>query len=1219
MTKRVLITLGVVLAFALSSGEWLTLSGTTGAVQVKILEQSASGTTFEVTVPGIEVTRTVVDGEEYAILNLPGDVMAVLEEGKPQVPKASVLLAIPGGARLSFEVLEKETRTFAVGKVYPLQPPLLDGQQPGPFVIDHSFYRQDVLFPGQDVALINTGVWRDLHVANIQVYPVQVNPAKGEIEVASRIRVRVRYSGGAYPNVIGDAFISLYANYVDNFAQLPVKVLTDYTPGVRYLVFCNQKYDTCTYLNDSLLGWVHQRGYEVRKITRASFTAQEIKDSIRAEYNRNTPALLHFVLLVGEYGEIPMGSYSGVGRSDFWYSDIQPWPGGDNYPEVVIARLSPSSPSDLNNQIKKILKYQQDPPDTNDWLDRLTMPAHSENYPGKYSGCVRGIYFMPKPFWNPAQVETIMGYYTGNTTVTNALNEGRGIVAYRGHGDYTEWWEWGRDGSWYNSHIYALNNGDMTPVVYNIACNNGDIYQTECLSEAWMRKYPGGAAASLGATQASYTLPNHGICSTLVRATCDTWTITVPGVRNYGPTPYLLGDIKAYGVDAYVAKYWPGSPYPYNIWMYVMLGDPAMPVWAGGMPQTPTVTLPDSIPLGPYNLNVTVRVGTRPVEGALVCAWKEPDVYVAERTDASGTATLATNAGTPGYLMITVSEGHAEHSTPGVQHTPILPFTTTRPVGGGGAPQPNVVYVSNMVIDSPPGGNNNGRFDPGETGKIIVTLRNNGNAQAQNVTAKLRSTNPLFVITDSTATYGNILQDSLRNNRSDPFVAQAGSGIAPGTTVRCTLKVYSENYQHEWTYSFVLQVGQPPQPGQFVVDIDTGAVLLSVCAIGSIGYDEPPVYLDKGTGETGEGALLKGSRSEEPPVDLGQGFRVPKNAASCLFFGSIMAGNSPTYLVDHFYSQPANSGTNHDWRTPDSLRPVALPYPADEMWLGTMTDAGHSTPRGLRVEQRWYMNSDPGYSDWAILRLDFTNNGTQPINGLYAGIVADFDVGSSSTTNIVVSDTVRRSVLIRQSSSENPTAGLVLLEPTRYANIGALDHAIYVYPDSCVTDGQKFRILNGSIVQRNSNRAYDWSVFVSAGPCDLPVGSTWRVAIGIVGATSVNGYWQASDSCQSWYDANPVAVTEKPAPVVASRTNPLFVSPNPFRNSAHIHYFAAQKGNLELMVVDATGRVVQQESYAVDAGAGRLLWRPKQLTSGVYFLKIKTADASAVARFLIVQ
>jgi hypothetical protein len=737
--------------------------------------------------------------------------MAVLEQGKPQVPKVSVLLAIPGGARVSARVLSRETKTLALANVYPLQPPLLDDRQPGPLVIDRGFYSQNVSYPGRDVSVIETGVWRDLAVANLQVYPVQVNAGKGEIEVTSRIRVRVDYSGGSYPATVADWMIPQYGRYVDNFGRLPVRPETDYNAGVRYLVVCNSAYQANSYLNDSLLGWVKQRGYDVRTIVKASFTDQEIKDSIRAEYNRNTPKTLRWVLLVGEYAQIPMHGQGGVGHGDYWYCDLEPWPSGDNYPEVGVSRLSPASSGDLDNEVKKILAYEKNPPSTGNWLDKLSMVAHSEQYPGKYSGCVRDIYRMPKPFWNPSVVETVMGYYTGNTTVAANTNAGRGIVAYRGHGDTQEWWEWGTEGSWYNSHVDALTNGDMTPVVYNICCTSGDIAASECLSEKWMRKYPGGAAASLAATQASYTLPNHGICSTLVRASVDTWTITVPGVRDYAGSLTNLSDIHMY-MDAYVAKYWPASPYPDNIYMYVMLGDPSMPVWAGGMPDFPTVTAPDSIPTGPYNLNVTVQASGRAVEGALVCAWKGAEFYVSERTNASGLVTLAVSAATPGEVKLTISEGHAQHSTPGVQHTPILPYQEIIMAGGGGNPQPNVVYVSNVVRDSPPGGNGNGQFEPGESGTFIVTLRNSGNAEAQNVTAKLKSGHSLFTVTDSTSAYGNIPVGGTVNNNADRFGATAQASIPPGTMVTCTLKVHSDNWAHDWSYTFTLQVGQPPSP-----------------------------------------------------------------------------------------------------------------------------------------------------------------------------------------------------------------------------------------------------------------------------------------------------------------------------------------------------------------------------------------------------------------------
>jgi hypothetical protein len=746
MDRSSLVTVSALLLVAsVGLGSWLSAGGQQGSPDILVLEQNSGRTVLDVTVPGLEVVQVSTDQGEYTRLELPGEVFAVLEQGRPQVPKVSMLLAIPTGAGVRARAEVLETRTFKVSNVYPLQPPLLDGQEPGPLVLDKEFYEDDVLYPQPDARLVETGVWRDFDVANLQLYPVKVNPGLGEVVVATRVRVELEYSGGTYPSKVADWMVPQYARMLDNFGHLRVQPLTDYTAGVRYLVFCHQNWATNTWLHDSLLGWVKKRGYDLRVVTKSSFTAQEIKDSIKAEYDNHTPALLRHVLLVGEYAEIPMGSYTGVGRSDFWYTDLEP-SGGDNYPELSLGRLSPDSAGCLTNQVKKILKYQKDPPSTNDWLTRLTMNAHREQYPAKYSGCIRGVYNMPKPYYD-FDTDTIMGEYEGNQAVFDAMHAGTGYMIYRGHGSGTAWTGWcGSD--WDVSTTYQLANGDLTPVTHHFACICGDINIGTCLTEAWMRKYPGGAVSALGATQASYTYPNHGQCSTVVRAVADTWTITVPGVRDYAGPVFDVGGIMGY-MDAYIAKYWPEDPYPRNIYMYLTLGDPSTPAWSGGMPQTATVNYPGAVPVGSYSLNVGVSVGGRPVQGALVCAWKQGEFYVAERTTSAGTAVLSINALTPGQFSVTVSEGHAASG----QHTPIIPYQGTCMAQAAGVPY--VMYLRHTIDDSA-GGNNDGSVNPGETINMPMWVKNWGDSTARSLVVKLRTGDGFITVTDSAKSLGDV-------------------------------------------------------------------------------------------------------------------------------------------------------------------------------------------------------------------------------------------------------------------------------------------------------------------------------------------------------------------------------------------------------------------------------------------------------------------------------
>lgn len=76
--------------------------------------------------------------------------------------------------------------------------------------------------------------------------------------------------------------------------------------------------------------------------------------------------------------------------------------------------------------------------------------------------------------------------------VANSINAGRGVICYIGHGSSTSW----ASSGFGVSHIKKLTNGAMLPVIWSVACVNGDFVKTaECFAEAWLRQVDGGAAA----------------------------------------------------------------------------------------------------------------------------------------------------------------------------------------------------------------------------------------------------------------------------------------------------------------------------------------------------------------------------------------------------------------------------------------------------------------------------------------------------------------------------------------------------------------------------------------------------------------------------------------------------------------------------------------------------------------------------------------------------
>ncbi|MEO0076480.1 MAG: C25 family cysteine peptidase, partial [candidate division WOR-3 bacterium] len=97
-----------------------------------------------------------------------------------------------------------------------------------------------------------------------------------------------------------------------------------------------------------------------------------------------------------------------------------------------------------------------------------------------------------------------------------------------------------------------------------------------------------------------------------------------------------------------------------------------------------------------------------------------------------------------------------------------------------------VIAFQNVAVV---GGNNNGIFNRGETVDIVVTLKNQGGADAENVTANLIVTHPHITLLDGQGSFGTILPGNTANNSSDPFTVCSDTLIIPGTMVQFKVAV----------------------------------------------------------------------------------------------------------------------------------------------------------------------------------------------------------------------------------------------------------------------------------------------------------------------------------------------------------------------------------------------------------------------------------------------
>jgi subtilisin family serine protease len=99
-----------------------------------------------------------------------------------------------------------------------------------------------------------------------------------------------------------------------------------------------------------------------------------------------------------------------------------------------------------------------------------------------------------------------------------------------------------------------------------------------------------------------------------------------------------------------------------------------------------------------------------------------------------------------------------------------------------------------VVHDPPPGGNSNGKLDPGETASVEIGIHNGGGGNAADVGVILVSGDSRLQILDSIGTYGAIPHDTTVFNSADQFRVHADASIPREFVLPCTLRITATGY-----------------------------------------------------------------------------------------------------------------------------------------------------------------------------------------------------------------------------------------------------------------------------------------------------------------------------------------------------------------------------------------------------------------------------------------
>jgi len=436
-----------------------------------------------------------IEGEIFKQINL-DDESNSMSKGKPDLPNICRSIIIPDNEKMDIKVISSKFEEYEGIKIVPSKGQIKRLQNPEevPYSFD-GVYNENRWFPEQVAGLNEPYILRDFRGQVVIINPFQYNPIQEKLRFYTYITVELYPNGIDTINcfsrtkslsAIDTDFKTIYEKHFLNFET------TSYTPveeqGNMLVVTYDDFWDTML----PFVQWKNLKGINTKMIKVSEIgDADAIKNYITNYYNDKG---LTFVLLVGDIQQMPT-LYKSSSATDPSFSFVA---GTDHYSDLFVGRFSAQTIDQLETQVKRSIEYEKNPQETGDWYHKGTGiasnqgPGDDDEYDDEHIDNIR------EDLLNYTYTVVDQIYDPSGTTsqVTNALNEGRSVVNYCGHG-----WPmgWGSTG-FSTSNVNTLSNSNMLPFIWSVACNNGEFehYDT-CFAEAWMRSThngePSGAIA----------------------------------------------------------------------------------------------------------------------------------------------------------------------------------------------------------------------------------------------------------------------------------------------------------------------------------------------------------------------------------------------------------------------------------------------------------------------------------------------------------------------------------------------------------------------------------------------------------------------------------------------------------------------------------------------------------------------------------------------------
>jgi len=646
-------------------------------------------------------------------------------------------------------------------------------------------------YPGDLTTISEPFIVKDVRGTTVHVYPFQYNAATQSLRVYSSVTVKLTQNNTSPINPLMVTTPKVYREMEGLYKSVFVNYqspATDLTMGEAgdILVITTARDESAI---QPYIDWKKAKGFNVSKQVVA--TGTNVKSLIQAQYAANNDIL--YVQLVGDWADIKCDLGGGANAPmDPMLGCVV---GTDNFPDIAIGRFSAASATDVTTQVNKVINYEKSPTAGAAWYSKAIGVASNQGPGDDNELDYEQINVIYNSKLDPFTYDGFSTAYDPSGTaaqVKSYVETGASIINYCGHGSHTSWGSTGFS----NTNVNTLVNGDKLPIIFSVACVNGEFHTSgDCFAEAWLKKVNGGAVMTLMATiNQSWDPPMRGQ---------DYFNDMLVGGYNYttgagngintteGRT--IIGSMVVNGL---VLMYTESSASDdlQTIQTWTTFGDPSMQVRTIAPAD---VTMSSNIMLVGTPFTTTISANGVPFEGAMVCL-SQNDLYAMAYSDASGNVTIENNF-LPGDVQIVVTGQNTETIFETIQCIP--------PSG------PYVVFDNVAVNDA------NGMLDYGEAANLNLGIKNVGVANATNVVVTISSTDEYITITDATENFGILMPNEVKT-LTDAFAVEVAGNVPDGHGIMFTVVAVGEQ-TWESSFSLVAHAGAL-QFGSFQISDPTG-------------------------------------------------------------------------------------------------------------------------------------------------------------------------------------------------------------------------------------------------------------------------------------------------------------------------------------------------------------------------------------------------------------